>query len=84
MVCSTSAHPITNANAGTSLVITAPAPINEYFPSSLPHTIVAFAPIDTPFLTFVVLNSPLNTGSDFMDNFAWKTFIDGRVVHSLK
>ena len=34
--------------------------------------------------TFVVLNSPLNEGSDFMDNFAWKTVIDGRVVHSLK
>ena len=34
--------------------------------------------------TFVVLNSPLNEGSDFMNNFAWKTVIDGRVVHSLK
>ena len=34
--------------------------------------------------TFVVLNSPLNKDSDFMDNFAWKTVIDGVIVHSLE
>jgi hypothetical protein len=31
-------------------VTTAPAPINAYFPILFPHTMVALAPIDAPFL----------------------------------
>ena len=34
--------------------------------------------------TFVILEKPLNRQSKFIDNFAWKTYIDGRLVHSLK
>ena len=34
--------------------------------------------------TFVILLNPLNRESTFVNNFAWKTFIDGRLVHSLE
>lgn len=34
--------------------------------------------------TFVILDKPLNHTSNFMDNFSWKTYIDGRLVHSLE
>ena len=45
--------PTTNEKSGTSLVITAPAPIKAYFPIVIPQTIVAFAPIVADFLTKV-------------------------------
>ena len=41
------------------MVTTAPAPINAYSPILFPHTIVAFAPILTPFRTIVLEYSPL-------------------------
>ncbi|MDB3905024.1 amidohydrolase [Crocinitomicaceae bacterium] len=34
--------------------------------------------------TFVILDKPLNRSSNFMGNFSWKTYIDGRLVHSLE
>ena len=45
--------PATSANAGTGLVTTAPAATKQYSPSSLPHTMVALAPIDAPRRTIV-------------------------------
>lgn len=34
--------------------------------------------------TFVILDRPLNRSSNFVDNFSWKTYIDGNLVHSLE
>ena len=34
--------------------------------------------------TFVILDKPLNHRTEFVDNFAWKTFVSGSIVHSLK
>ena len=34
--------------------------------------------------TFVILDKPLNRSSNFVDNFSWKTYIDGKLVHSLE
>ncbi|MDG2152833.1 MAG: amidohydrolase, partial [Crocinitomicaceae bacterium] len=34
--------------------------------------------------TFVILDKPLNRSSNFRDNFSWKTYIDGKLVHSLE
>lgn len=34
--------------------------------------------------TFVILDKPLNRKPSFMSNFSWKTYIDGRLVHSLE
>ena len=39
------------------MVTTAPAPIKEYSPKVLPHTIVALAPMVAPFFTNVFLSS---------------------------
>ena len=56
--------PAKRAKGGTSLFTTAPAAINEYSPKLFPHIIVAFAPIDAPFLTIVFLYSSLRIISD--------------------
>ena len=45
--------PITNANAGTSLVTTDPEPIRAYSPMVMPQIMVAFAPIEADFFTSV-------------------------------
>jgi hypothetical protein len=34
--------------------------------------------------TFVILDKPLNRKPSFRSNFSWKTYIDGRLVHSLE
>jgi hypothetical protein len=34
--------------------------------------------------TFFILDKPLNLSSEFMDNFSWMTFIDGKLVYSIK
>lgn len=44
-----------------ALVTTAPAPIKEYSPISFPQTMVAFAPMEAPRLTRVLLYSCLRT-----------------------
>ena len=49
--------PVTSAYALTFLVTIAPAPINANSPISIPHKMVAFAPIVAPFFTSVFLNS---------------------------
>ena len=42
-----------------SLVTTVPAPIKAYLPMVFPQIIVALAPMLAPFLTKVVLSSPI-------------------------
>ena len=34
--------------------------------------------------TFVILDRPLNQTATFMENYAWKTFIAGKIVHTLE
>src|SRR4051812_3428286 len=46
--------PAITANGGTSRMITAPAPMKQYSPSVVPHTMVALAPIEAPRRTSVV------------------------------
>ena len=45
--------PTTSAWAGTSRITTAPAPTSASWPTVMPQTIVALAPIDAPFCTSV-------------------------------
>ena len=51
--------PTIKAKGFTSLLITAPLPISAYSPIVTPQMIVAFAPIEQPFLRSVFLNSSL-------------------------
>ena len=34
--------------------------------------------------TFVILDKPLNRQAKFIENYSWKTYIDGRLLHSLE
>src|SRR4051794_6740131 len=45
--------PAISAYGATSRFTTAPAPMKQYSPSVVPHTMVAFAPIDAPRFTSV-------------------------------
>ena len=49
------------------MVTTAPAAIKQYLPKLLPHTIVAFAPIDAPISTMVVLKG---SSEDVIEEFS--------------
>src|SRR5260370_32934320 len=59
-ICLAGTPPI-SAWSGTSRVTTAPAPTKQYFPNVMPHTTVAFAPMEAPRLTNVCRYSLLRT-----------------------